>query len=94
MSRVDEIKARLEAATPGPWRTNKFVTFIEAEKDGEFICQFPNYYNYNGNSNLVANAPADIAFLLSEVERLKKALNTARKKLRICQSKRLRFEQD
>lgn len=66
MARLDEIRERLAAATPGAWRYKGFggvmssrfgliADNIERADDGEFI----------------ANARDDIAYLLAEVERLR-----------------------
>jgi hypothetical protein len=78
--RIGAIRARLEAATPGKswinllqsngcevslfdktytvWLTARGGEFKQTERDGE----------------LLANAPADLAWLLDEVERLREAL--------------------
>lgn len=66
MSRLDEIEARLKAATPGPWH---FVRAGGITAGIEWIAQvfnrrdedFPNAAN---NAALIASAPADIAALL------------------------------
>lgn len=90
MTRIDEIKARLAAATPGPWEPcergaeNPVIkgqgSFIEnGEQTNLFMAMWPCHdiadtvaaedLTYN-NIELAANAPADIAFLIGEIERL------------------------
>ena len=75
--RIEEIRARLDAATPGPWRV--------AEDDAEVMCiDQPNGNGRNffhgespqeaDDAEFIAHAPADIAFLLGRVEALTDAL--------------------
>ena len=103
MTRIDEIKERLESATPGPWRpgsltnqsyhgdtgqpfTNiytdddrggKHPTFgtplplVVAEAHGEGL----PFEEEKANAELIAHAPADIAYLLGIVERLQDELD-------------------
>ena len=101
MSSIDEIKARLEAATPGPWVSDDSNIFsvplgkmrhdLFMERMGGKEIPHPDdmngykgsghplgfiatttqeYDNFENNEDFIANAPADIAFLLSEIERL------------------------
>lgn len=112
MSRLDEIRARLAAATPGPWRWEGNVDakqvnlstvdrgrlyimsffrwgmggaapYFRATKPGEhgmkpvtdFVVREREYrgdvdHLDHPDAELIANAPADIEFLLGEVERL------------------------
>lgn len=71
--RLQEIRARLDAATPGPW---------EVWENGTMVCapdrDAPGAYHdialafsSLGDQHLIAHAPADIAWLLDEVERLR-----------------------
>lgn len=68
MTRNDEIRARLEAATPGPWVT-RFIyrLFKAARKDPNTILGDPE--RDWANAELIAHAPADLAHLLAENER-------------------------
>ena len=91
MSRLDEIKARLEAATPGPWVSDDSNIFSvplgkmrhmgkmrhkgSCRPLGFIATTTQGYDNFENNEDFIANAPADIAFLLSEIERLKAASN-------------------
>lgn len=79
MSRLDEIRARLAAATPGPWwRTGgPELWFVEpAEGDDVITGISRNQYHEiqsdraGHDAALIASAPDDIAYLLAEVERL------------------------
>jgi hypothetical protein len=101
MNRIDEIKARLKAATPGPWswdfisdKNNGYIVGISFDKNNNQLLGNCDQYrdddpmmiddliyarfigeheastcNY-GDPDFIAHAGADIAFLLSEVERL------------------------
>ena len=78
MSRLDEIRAREAAATPGPW----FDTG-DVESVGVSIAMDP-YADINPdravwkvNADFIAHAREDIPFLLAEIERLELALTTA-----------------
>lgn len=77
--RLEEIKARADAATPGPWEFEP----QEVEEDDEpctgawvpKACPFTYgdglYYMDDANAEFVANARQDVPDLLAEVERLK-----------------------
>lgn len=99
MSRLDEIRARLAAATPGPWTL--FAAAAESEvmavlKPGEprerIVTMDADHYVVTlgvdecgdgdgpdravADATLIANAPADLAYLLGEVERLRAVLSS------------------
>lgn len=74
------IKARLAAATPGPWRSpwesdDEYATFTGP--DGAQVVDV-TYYDGSrivvseANAALIANAPTDLAALVAEVERLRR----------------------
>jgi len=68
MTRIDEIRARLAAATPRPWPR-------ESGQDG-WRCVGPVWVGSTrpgarADADLVANSPDDLAFLFAEVERLR-----------------------
>lgn len=72
--RLQEIRARLDAATPGPWQYHPDPIGALCGPDGRNI--ITPYAGYGDSSdwpdiNLIAHAPADIAWLLDEVERLR-----------------------
>lgn len=82
-TRIAEIKERLEKATPGPWRHLKEANKgyrgwivptkdpnITYEKyDGDIICE--HGYMDMVTADFIAHAPADIAWLLTELEETK-----------------------
>lgn len=71
---IDAIEARLAAAIPGPWTYIKKVGCVYVEefaKDGEGgVAEILSYHDADGE--FIAHAPADIAALLAEVERLQR----------------------
>lgn len=84
--RIAEIRARAEAATPGPWKAGKddfTKNIIEAVKDrGTIIVQRRDDHNMFWNSiiplkqtfsdaDFIAHAREDVPALLEEVERLR-----------------------
>jgi hypothetical protein len=81
-TRIDEIKARLAAATPAPWSWEAGDSVIEGPRGGALV-YVAEYANLNtvqaqgedfssADATLIANAPADIAFLLAKIEELEK----------------------
>lgn len=79
--RLAEIRARLDAATPGPWnvRTNgswlrpRAVVYRDSNQHANNVdvCQLIGERREWADADLIAHAPADIAWLLDEVERLR-----------------------
>ena len=68
--RVSEIRARLEAATPGPWTAHDTAGahwLIGAGKHGPI--GNTTFDNCQANAEFIAHAPADLDFLLSESAR-------------------------
>lgn len=63
---LDAIRARLEAATPGPWEP-------ESEQDGDHETGYADaiFIANAADATLISNAPTDIAALVAEVERLR-----------------------
>ena len=78
MEWLDEIKARLAAATPGPWRTDHQAISTSNPRvlvgDGAVIAFV---VESSRNCHLIANAPADLSRLIAEVERLDNATMVA-----------------
>lgn len=78
MSRLDAIKARLEAATPGPWnkfgQTRHVYSELPEGTLGGFLAEAINA----NDANLIAHAPADLAALLRVAEAARLALNWTR----------------
>ena len=82
MSEIDEIRARLEAATSGPWYVKNDTPYLSfsgvsgpsfqikvviSADDLEDCIVRQRWHDIE----FIANAPADIAFLLEENERIK-----------------------
>ncbi|THV25986.1 hypothetical protein [Glycomyces paridis] len=70
--RLAEIRARLDAATPGPWQDAGDVSGIETAS-GERITigddsGYGCVYIDDGDRDLLANAPADLTYLLDVAE--------------------------
>ena len=75
---LDPIRARLAAATPGPWEVDECseeTTVIVAGSDLTIICS-ELWQGWEGTQDaaLIANAPTDMAALVAEVERLRVAV--------------------
>jgi len=68
MDRLDEIKARCDKATPGPWYKEGWAL---PNEDGEYIELLDDTEN-NGPANaaFISHAREDIPYLLAEVKRL------------------------
>lgn len=78
---TDEIKARLEKATPGPWRIEETETGYNIPGILRSVCSYDEDGNpeshaflYGNNAEFIAHAPTDIANLLKEREVLREAL--------------------
>ena len=80
---IDIIKSRLATITEWPWEGKHverdlfwtgeyFYTNHITNNDGEVICILEERTNDDVDTAFIANAPADIARLLAEVERLNK----------------------
>lgn len=94
--RVQEIRDRLEAATPGPWSyspastgnpsdgpTHHEVRSVSISDDRTMYAIATTDYNEMGylDAEFIAHAPDDIEFLLAEVERLQEDLEVTRDSL-------------
>jgi hypothetical protein len=74
MSRVEEIRARLAAATPGPWSsgTKQSDTVVSLNPDVPVSTDEANWYGgafigesmRSADQDLVANCPGDLDYLL------------------------------
>ena len=72
--RLQEIRARLDAASPGPWGytldpgTRHYEPYLLVEnKHGAIAEVNPRHPRRTRNADLIAHAPADIAWLLDEL---------------------------
>ena len=81
--RLDKIRARAEAATPGPWVAHG-NTVEQVKTGGHQVVGTkltgPKYMTYerlttkNEDATFIAHSREDISYLLAEVERLRAAL--------------------
>jgi hypothetical protein len=73
--RLAEIIARLTAATPGPWTAldpDDYAIYVTGPHGGP-VCEVRGYgarLPQRDNQALIANAPADLAWCIGEIERL------------------------
>jgi hypothetical protein len=65
MDRLSEIKARCEAATPGPWIVREGKSFGVQSADKNIASCFRRE-----NEDFISHAREDVPYLLAEVERL------------------------
>lgn len=72
--RLQEIRARLDAATPGPWEWREWSCGDEAitGPDNTGFVVNVDETTPHADADLIAHAPADIAWLLEKVEELTK----------------------
>jgi len=70
IERIAAIRARLAAAAPGPWREEDPALLFSHRFGGRYIVGGVEDYHPTDVA-LIANAPADLADLCDEVERLK-----------------------
>ena len=77
MTRIDDIKARLDAATDGPWWDESGVIHAKAPHWTPEVhsCDHVAKADPHENATFIANAPADIAYLLRLVEELDESLD-------------------
>lgn len=89
MSRIDEIKARLAAVTPGPWHNYRFQSEklckqVASDKYGSIANTCGTYWQGRkgdrnkqavANAYFIANSVEDLVFLLDVVELTKKIIN-------------------
>jgi len=78
-SELNAIRARLDAATPGPWRvsTRGYDVVAGEQENRTRVCASPNnlslpegWERWMNNAELIANAPSDLAALLARVDSL------------------------
>lgn len=72
--RLREIRERREKATPAPWQTRFVYRMFRAARNCDGLIQnTPSEQDWS-DADMVAHAPADIDYLLTEVARLDTAL--------------------
>jgi hypothetical protein len=86
-TRLDEIRKRVEQATPGPWERSDFAhavddTFEVKSRGKLYQNGYPSLVASEADrrdANFIAHAREDIPWLIAEVERLQMELAEARK---------------
>lgn len=87
---LDPIKARLNAATPGPWkqRDGWKQTIMTTNKTFRYPPDYPSDYPsehlipyQDSDGDFIAHAPTDIAALIEEVERVRAENATLKEQL-------------
>lgn len=76
---LDAIKARLAAATPGPWTVSpnvqpRGVAAVAEVNTVLILSSGPLYGSPMQDASLIAHAPTDLRALVAEVERLRAAI--------------------
>lgn len=86
MKRLDEIKARMEAATEGPWTCCDMHEMIHGRGScaGRMeIVPYPKYSIRRTDIDFIAHAREDIPFLLDHIEMQKKQIVALSKQLSV-----------
>jgi len=76
MNRIDEIRKRLEAASPGPWKLEYSDGPRISRGNGLTIFEI-RYAWAEADCDLIANAPDDMRYLLAEADALEHERNWA-----------------
>ena len=76
--RIDAIRDRLAKATPGPWETVPTTGNAVASPDGDgYWTDVADRIESEPDADLIANAPADLAYLLAEMDKARAGLAEA-----------------
>lgn len=70
MGRLDEIRARLAAATPGPWRVAHHGTWEVEAPPHQVVADCGTVDRAEADATLMAHAPDDLAYLLDRLDTL------------------------
>ena len=84
MSRLDDIEARLKAATPGPWTDDAEECVVFTAGGAEEIADIYSGERSAENAALIANAPTDIEWLL-KVARAAERMSEASKPVQMSE---------
>ena len=79
MTKLDEIRARLDAAAPGKWYTGHFASVRTENR-----IRLCNMEGGQANAEFVANAPEDIRYLLNRIAELEAERDAAVKYVTRC----------
>lgn len=75
--RIAEIRTRLNAATPGPWSRDPVLVYLGDDRGDHRVRSYPGLptvavSEQAADADLIAHAPADIAWLLEQYEWMSK----------------------
>lgn len=73
--RLDEIEARANLASDGPWKVDPCPDYLVINKYGSHVCET---FLLDNDSEFIAAARQDVPDLVAEVRRLRAALNAVR----------------
>jgi hypothetical protein len=76
VSDLDAIRARLAAATPGPWHWAHHGTWEVEAPPNQLVADCGTVGRAKADAALIAHAPADLAALLAEVDDLQSAVRS------------------
>jgi hypothetical protein len=79
MSKLDEIKQRMNAATPGPWASigDWGSIYVAQEDDFTEVAWCPDHDDRPDDMTFIANAREDVPWLVTRVEELTAAAEAA-----------------
>lgn len=83
---LEAIKARAEAATPGPWE-RRITTFTSCGVQGPEMAIYDEGGHGEEDAEFIAHARTDIPALVAEVERLRQLKSDADAVISACVSK-------
>ncbi|HDZ38156.1 MAG TPA: hypothetical protein ENH62_07710 [Marinobacter sp.] len=72
------ISARLEAATPGPWRVVDKGDFLESDAGPIADLRYFHIPDNEKNADFIAHAPTDISWMAEEIKQLRAELAAER----------------
>jgi hypothetical protein len=88
LQQLDEIQARAQAATPGPWTTDGWEIYQGAEEDSPNLltwvgetCRADDYDGSRRDAEFIAHARTDVPALLDELKQARAAIARVR---RLC----------
>ena len=73
MTRIEEIRERLDKARPGPWRAKSEQRVVYVFAGDERLAGVGMAYDEKAvaNADLIANAPADLAWCLDKLDAIR-----------------------
>jgi len=78
MNKINEIEARLQAATPGPWEKSMNKYSVWSNGINDLVCSQVSIRD----ANFIAHAPEDLRWALDEIKRLKEINKELRREMK------------